>query len=97
MGKTNILTYIVEEAARVAADYNFYWTVGNAKNGIEVTFITTNRYWSNTITIPNRYEYDLSEEEWQKVVTILLEKNAESIDNSEADYFAKKMCQKEEG
>jgi hypothetical protein len=97
MSKINILEYIVEEAARVAADYNFYWTVGNTKDGIEVTFTTSNRYWSDTTIIPNKDEYDLSEEEWQKVVTILLEKNAEFVDDSEADYFAKKMCQKEEG
>ena len=89
MGKLDILGYIIEETIRVAADYNFYWNIGNAKDGIQITFTTTNHLWSNTVTITNTDINDLREEIWQKAIRDLIEKSAELVDNSEADYFAK--------
>ena len=95
MNKINILSYTIEETARVAADYNFYWNIGNTKSGIEITFTTSNRCWSKTVTIESEYVDGLSEKSWQALITVALEKTAESVDDAEADYFAKKMCQKE--
>ena len=88
----NRLGYIAEETARVAADYNFYWSIGNTKNGIEITFTTTNCLWSDTVTLTNldvNGLVHLSDEDWQKAITDVIEKCAENVDNSEADYFAK--------
>ena len=85
--------YIAEETARIAADYNFFWNIGNSKNGIEITFTTTNRLWSDTVTLTNTDLNDLlkslGKEAWQKAVTDIIEKCAENVDNAEADYFAK--------
>lgn len=91
------LGYIAEETARIAADYNFYWSIANTKTGIEIEFITINLLWSDTVTLTNldiNGLAHLSDEDWQKAVTDVIEKCAEKVDNAEADYFAKKMCQK---
>ena len=84
--------YIAEETARIAADYNFFWNIGNSKNGIEITFTTTNHLWSDSVTLTNldvNGLAHLSDEVWQKAVTDVIEKCAENVDNEEADYFAK--------
>lgn len=89
MNELNRLEYIIEETIRVAADYNFYWNIGNVKGGIQITFTTTNHFWSNTVTITNIDINYFGEKIWKKAITDLIEKNAEAVDNAEADYFAK--------
>ena len=89
MSELNRLEYIIEETIRVAADYNFYWNVGNIKGGIKITFTTTNCFWSNTVTITNMDINYLGEEIWKKAITDLIETNAEAVDTAEADYFVK--------
>lgn len=97
MTELNLEGYVAQEAARVAADYNFYWTVGSIKAGIKIQFQTKNLIWGKTIEI-SRDEFI----EWSRkgkqacydTITQLLEKTAEEVDNVEADYFAKKLCQR---
>lgn len=97
MTELNLEGYIAQEAARVAADYNFYWTVSCTKSGLVVQFKTKSLIWDRCVTIATKDLIDWSKKGKQTcydTITQLLEQTAEEVDNAEADYFAKKMCQK---
>lgn len=97
MTELNLEGYIAQEAARVAADYNFYWTVSSTAAGIKVKFETKNLVWENNIMIL-RDDFI----EWSRkgkhacynAITQLLERTADDLDNAEADYFAKKCAER---
>lgn len=87
MTELNLIGYIAQEAARVAADYNFYWTIGNEKVGIKVTFKTSDLIWAKGIVFTNEDFSDV--EDVNYFITYTLEKMAEELDDSQSLWFVK--------